>query len=76
MCLIIMIVVCIKQHLSNIWRSVHDKVKQHRLEKRIAYKKICFCLLRASDPSRFIESAFVWVLALEKLWLKWALNWQ
>ena len=29
MCLSIMMVVCIKQHLSNIWSSIHDKVKQH-----------------------------------------------
>ena len=29
MCLNIMMVVCIKQHLSNIWISIHEKVKQH-----------------------------------------------
>ena len=29
MCLIIMIVKCIKQHLSHIWSSVHGEVKQH-----------------------------------------------
>ena len=29
MSLRIMIVICIKQHLSNIWSSVHEKVKQH-----------------------------------------------
>ena len=29
MCLIMMIVKCIKQHLSNIWSSVHEEVKQH-----------------------------------------------
>ena len=23
------IVICIKQHVSNIWSSIHDKVKQH-----------------------------------------------
>ena len=28
-CLSMMIVICIKQHLSNIWISVHEKVKQH-----------------------------------------------
>ena len=22
-------VICIKQHVSNIWSSIHDKVKQH-----------------------------------------------
>ena len=30
MCLSIMMVICIKQHLSNIWSSIHKKVKQHR----------------------------------------------
>ena len=24
-----MIVICIKQHLSNIWSSIHEKVKEH-----------------------------------------------
>ena len=24
-----MVLKCIKQHLSNIWRSVHEKLKQH-----------------------------------------------
>ena len=32
---------CIKQHLSNIWSSIHEKVKQHWgwVEKSDAYKK-------------------------------------
>ena len=29
MCLSILMVICIKQHLSNIWSSIHEKVKQH-----------------------------------------------
>ena len=28
-CLSMMILICIKQHLSNIWSSIHEKVKQH-----------------------------------------------
>ena len=34
-------VICIKQHLSNIWSSIHEKVKQHWgwVEKSVAYKK-------------------------------------
>ena len=37
----IMIVIGIKQHLSNIWSWIYEKVKQHWgwLEKSIAYKK-------------------------------------
>ena len=36
-----MIVICIKQHLSNIWSLIHEKVKQHCewVEKNVAYKK-------------------------------------
>ena len=29
MCLSIMMSICIKQHLNNIWSSIHKKVKQH-----------------------------------------------
>ena len=29
MCLCIIIVIYIKQHLSNIWSSIHEKFKQH-----------------------------------------------
>ena len=39
----IMILICITQHLSNIWNSSHKKVKQHWacVKKSIAYKKTC-----------------------------------
>ena len=35
-----MMLICIKQHISNIWSSIHKKVKQHWgwVEKNIAYK--------------------------------------
>ena len=34
---------CVKQHLSNIWSSVHEKVKKRWgwAEKSVAYKKTC-----------------------------------
>ena len=38
MCLSIMIVIFVKQHLSNIWGSIHEKVKHHRL----SWKKALF----------------------------------
>ena len=40
-CLSIMMLVCIKEHLSNIWSSVHEKVKQHWgwVEKRRCLQK-------------------------------------
>ena len=38
-CLIMIMLTCI--HLSNIWSSIHEKVKQHWgwVEKSVAYKK-------------------------------------
>ena len=41
-CLSIM-VICIKQHLSNIWSSIHEKVKQHWvwIEKKALLIKKC-----------------------------------
>ena len=40
-CLSMMVLVCIKQHLSDIWSLVHEKVKQHWVwvKKSVAYKK-------------------------------------
>ena len=40
-CLSMVMLICIKQHLSNIWTSIHEKVKQHWgwIEKSVAYKK-------------------------------------
>ena len=42
-CLTIIMLICIKQHLSNIWSSIHEKVKQHWgwVEKSVTYKKAC-----------------------------------
>ena len=28
-CLIMTMLICVKQHLSNIWNSIHESVKQH-----------------------------------------------
>ena len=41
MCLSIMMVICIEQHLRNIWSSIHEKVRQHwgSVEKSITHKK-------------------------------------
>ena len=48
MCLSITMVICTKQHLSKIWSSVYEKLKQHWgwVEKKsVAYeKKACTCL--------------------------------
>ena len=44
-CLSIITAACIKQHLSNIWSSVYETVKQHTdwAEKSVAYKKNRVC---------------------------------
>ena len=43
MCFSIMMVICIKQHLSNIWSSIYEKVKQYwgwvEKKKRFIAKK-------------------------------------
>ena len=43
MYLSIKMVVCIKQHLSNMWSSIHEKVKQHwgwvAYKRSVVYKK-------------------------------------
>ena len=41
MCLSVVMVICINQHLSNIWSSIYVKVKQHWgwIEKSVAYIK-------------------------------------
>ena len=46
-CLSIIMVICVKQHLSSIWRSIHEKVKQQWdwLEKSVGYKKACISVL-------------------------------
>ena len=41
-CLTIMMLICIKQHLNNIWSSIHKQVKQHWgwvEKKNVAYKR-------------------------------------
>ena len=43
MYLSIMMIVCTKQNLGNIWSTNHEKGKQHWgwVEKSVAYKKAC-----------------------------------
>ena len=44
-CLVIMMVICIKQHLRNISSSIHTTVKQYWgwVEESVAYKKSVYC---------------------------------
>ena len=43
-CLSMIVLICNQQHLSNIWSSIHEKLKQHWgwVKKSIAYKKIVY----------------------------------
>ena len=43
MCLRMMTVISIKQHLNNIWSSVHEKLSNVKaaFKKSVAYKKTC-----------------------------------
>ena len=38
-CLSMMMLVCIKQHLSNIWRSIHEKLRN--TEAELLVRKAC-----------------------------------
>ena len=46
MCLSVMMVICNKQHLSNICSPIHEKLNNSEAEfkKSVAYKKACICL--------------------------------
>ena len=54
-CFTMMMLICIKQHLCNIWGSIHEKVKQHWgwVEKKLLLiKKTCISLSRILWPHR------------------------
>ena len=65
-------IICIKQHLSNIWRSIHEKVKQRWgwLEKKaLVYKKACILFVPIMKMylihvlfRREFEVAFAWIV--------------
>ena len=66
MCLSIIMVLCIKQHLSNILSSIHEKVKQHwdwvekkcvYPEKKRYYKKSMYILPCKKTKNTFILSS-------------------
>ena len=43
MCLSLMMIICVNQHLHNIWSSINEKINQHWswIKKSVAYKKAC-----------------------------------
>ena len=73
-CLSMMMLICIKQHLSNIWNLIHEKVKQDWawVEKSVAYKTTVYpnnknivtritgkCWNRSSCPEVFCQKGIL-----------------
>ena len=59
-----MVIICIKQYLSNIWSSIHEKFKQYWewVEKSVAYeKKACILLKKLMISQQFFPQNFLWV---------------
>ena len=59
--------ICIKQHLSNIWSLIHEKVKQHWAwvaKKRSLYKKLIFISVKASFFER--KSSLIIEMIIQK----------
>ena len=59
--------ICIKQHLSNIWSLIHEKVKQHWgwvAKKRSLYKKLIFIPEKASFFER--KSSLIIEITIQK----------
>ena len=52
LCLSIMMGICIKQHVSNIWKSIYQKVKQNwgwkKSKKTLLIRKACKSILNKS----------------------------
>ena len=77
MCLCIMMVICIKQQLSNIWRSIHEKFKQHWgwVEKKVSLikKNACWTGLATAGAIQSISGEKIYQeLSLELLqWRRW-----
>ena len=48
MCFSMTMFICIKQHLTKTWSSIHEKVKQHWgwVEKSVAYKKLVVAYIK------------------------------
>ena len=60
-CLSMMMLICIKQHPSNIWRSIHEKLSntEANLQKVLLIKRVCISLvLLMIPPCSWWESVF------------------
>ena len=72
-CLTIMMLVCIKQNLSNIWSSIHEKVKQYQgyAEKSVAYKKPCILKTFLNNKMYFVFHNYYTMINLKEKRLLW-----
>ena len=67
-----MLIICIKQHLSNVWSSIHEKVKQHwgwvekkalLVKKRVIWNPlICEYLQCVKEPVKEVHKSAVSVV--------------
>ena len=73
MCLNIMMVICIKQQLSNIWSSIDEKVKQRwgwveksvaYLKKRVIRKNIARCKFLQKLAPTMWKLIFLWFFSI------------
>ena len=58
-CLIMIMLICTKEDLSNIWGSIHENIKQHWgwvKEKNVAYKKERVYISLSICPSESVKS--------------------
>ena len=51
-----MMVICVKQHLSNTWSSIHEKVKQHLSKISVAYKKSMYFPVKSARQRKMLHS--------------------
>ena len=71
-----MILISMKQHLSNILSSIHEKVKQHWgwIEKTVALKKPCSSVQLQKHLINITDSVAVFFIAMSFVFLIEILN--
>ena len=57
----IMTLLCIKQHLNNIWNSVQEKVRQHEAHLFNQYFCDLKCILASRKWKRYNLTKFIWL---------------
>ena len=60
-CLSIIMLLCIKQHLNNIWNLVHEKVRQHEAHLFNQYFCDLKCILVFRKWKRYNLTKFIWL---------------